>query len=231
MRGFVIGTVVTAVAFYILVTLLPDMFAYDGGIPALIVISVIFGVVNGLIGPIVKTAALPISFVTMGLVGFLINAALLLLTAWLSDLARVPADGRRLPAGPADGRHAHRGRSSGRSCCPSSPPSSGLSSPTEPALEESLRAAARRFGTPLFVTDLATLDAACAGVRDGVSGSDRPAVLGQGERRAGRHRPGRGARVRRERRLARRVGARPPRRRAERPDHAGGRRQDAGRPA
>ena len=40
MRGFIIGTVVTAVAFYILVTLLPDMFAYSGGIPSLIVISI-----------------------------------------------------------------------------------------------------------------------------------------------------------------------------------------------
>lgn len=90
MRGFVIGTVVTAVAFYILVTLLPDMFAYDKGIVGLLVIAVIFGVVNGLIGPIVKTAALPISFMTMGLVGFLINAALLLLTAFISDFAGFP---------------------------------------------------------------------------------------------------------------------------------------------
>ena len=90
MRGFVIGTVVTAVAFYILVTLLPDMFAYDKGIVGLLVIAIIFGVVNGLIGPIVKTAALPISFMTMGLVGFVINAALLLLTAFISDIAGFP---------------------------------------------------------------------------------------------------------------------------------------------
>ena len=86
MRGFIIGTVVTAVAFYILVTLLPDMFAYSEGIPGLIVISVIFGVVNGLIGPIVKLLALPIRLATLGLVGFLINGGLLLLTAWVSDL-------------------------------------------------------------------------------------------------------------------------------------------------
>lgn len=87
MKGFVIGTVVTAVAFYILVMLLPDMFGYGGGIVGLAVIAVIFGVINGLIGPIVKTAALPISFMTMGLVGFVINAALLLATAYVSDLA------------------------------------------------------------------------------------------------------------------------------------------------
>ena len=90
MKGFVIGTVVTAVAFYILVLLLPSMFDYDGGIPALVVIAVIFGVINGLIGPIVKTATLPISFMTMGLVGFLVNAALLLATAFVSDIAGFP---------------------------------------------------------------------------------------------------------------------------------------------
>ena len=90
MRGFVIGTVVTAVAFYILVTLLPSMFAYSGGIVGLIVIAVIFGIVNGLIGPIVKAATLPISFLTLGLVGFLVNAGLLLLTAFISDIAGFP---------------------------------------------------------------------------------------------------------------------------------------------
>lgn len=90
MRAFVIGTVVTAVAFYILVRLLPSMFGYSGGVPGLIVIAVIFGVINGLIGPAVKTATLPISFMTMGLVGFLVNAALLLATAFISDIAGFP---------------------------------------------------------------------------------------------------------------------------------------------
>ena len=87
MKGFIIGTVITAVAFYILVMLLPGMFSYSGGIVGLLVIAVIFGVVNGLIGPIVKTLALPVRLMTLGLVGFLINAALLLLTAFISDLA------------------------------------------------------------------------------------------------------------------------------------------------
>ncbi len=87
MKGFVIGTVVTAVAFYILVTLLPSMFAYDGEIAGLIVIALIFGVINGLIGPIVRLLALPIRLMTLGLIGFVINGGLFLLTAWVSDLA------------------------------------------------------------------------------------------------------------------------------------------------
>jgi putative membrane protein len=84
MRGFVISTVVTAIAFFILVQLFPSMFAYDGGYLGLIVIAAVFGVVNGFVGPIVKTAALPVSFMTMGLVGFLINGGLLLLTAFIT---------------------------------------------------------------------------------------------------------------------------------------------------
>ena len=85
MRGFIISTVVTAIAFFVLVQLFPSMFAYDGGYLGLIVIAVVFGVVNGFVGPIVKAAALPISFMTMGLVGFLINGGLLLLTAFITD--------------------------------------------------------------------------------------------------------------------------------------------------
>jgi putative membrane protein len=84
MRGFIVGTIVTAIAFYILVLLLPDWFGYQGGYLGLIVIAVIFGVINGLIGPIVKMLALPLTFMTMGLIGFLINAVLLLATAFVS---------------------------------------------------------------------------------------------------------------------------------------------------
>ncbi len=90
MKGFVVSTVITAVAFYILVTLLPDMFGYSGEFLGLAVIAVIFGVINGMIGPIVKTAAIPISLMTMGLVGFVINAALLLLTALIADAIGFP---------------------------------------------------------------------------------------------------------------------------------------------
>ena len=84
MKGFVVSTIVTAVAFFILVQLFPSMFSTSGGYLGLGVIAVIFGAVNGLVGPIVKAAALPISFMTMGLVGFLINGGLLLLTAFIS---------------------------------------------------------------------------------------------------------------------------------------------------
>ncbi len=92
MKGFIIGTAITAIAFYVLTELLPQAgFAtgvtYDGELVGLVVLAVIFGVVNGLIGPLVRTAAIPISLVTMGLVGFLVNAGLFLVTALIADSA------------------------------------------------------------------------------------------------------------------------------------------------
>ena len=85
MRGFIVGTIITAIAFYVLTTFLPDYVSYDGEPIGLLVLAAIFGVVNGFIGPIVRTLALPLTFMTMGLVGFAINAGLLLLTAFISQ--------------------------------------------------------------------------------------------------------------------------------------------------
>ncbi len=93
MKGFIIGTATTALAFYVLTSVLPEVAAlprfvtYEGELVGLLGLAVIFGVVNGLIGPIIKLVALPISFMTMGLVGFLINGGLLLATALIADRA------------------------------------------------------------------------------------------------------------------------------------------------
>lgn len=87
MKGFIIGTAVTAIAFYVLTRFLPQFVSYDGEFVGLLVLAVIFGVVNGVIGPIAKMLTLPISVMTIGLVGFLINAALLLVTALVADSA------------------------------------------------------------------------------------------------------------------------------------------------
>jgi putative membrane protein len=85
LRGFILGTIVTAIAFFVLTTFLPQFVHYKGDLVGLLVISVIFGVVNGLIGPIVRLLALPIRMMTLGLVGFLINAGLLILTAAIAS--------------------------------------------------------------------------------------------------------------------------------------------------
>ena len=85
MRGFIVNTVVTAIAFYVLTRFLHQFVSYDGELVGLLVLAVIFGLVNGLIGPVVKTLAFPLTLVTMGLIGFVINAGLLLVTALIAD--------------------------------------------------------------------------------------------------------------------------------------------------
>jgi putative membrane protein len=85
-RSFLLSTVATAIAFAIVTRLLPDYLGYDGELIGLLVLAVIFGLVNGLIKPIVRLLALPVRMMTLGLIGFVINAGMLLVTAWIGDL-------------------------------------------------------------------------------------------------------------------------------------------------
>ena len=52
-------------------------------------LALIAGVVNGFIKPIIKLFSLPLTMVTLGLFGLVINAGLLLLIAWIADLVGV----------------------------------------------------------------------------------------------------------------------------------------------
>ena len=57
----------------------------DGGFLTLMGVAFIFGLVNGLIGPVVRLLSLPLTVVTFGLFSLVINGALLALTAGLSE--------------------------------------------------------------------------------------------------------------------------------------------------
>jgi putative membrane protein len=48
-------------------------------------IAVIFGLVNAVIRPVAKLLTLPLFILTLGLFAFVLNALLLLLTAWLGE--------------------------------------------------------------------------------------------------------------------------------------------------
>lgn len=106
MKGFLIGTAVTALAFAIVTRVLPQFVHLGGEWAQLILVALIFGVVNGVIKPIVKLFSLPITVMTLGLFSFVINAGMLLLVAWLSvelfdvpmSVGGFPADGFSLDA-------------------------------------------------------------------------------------------------------------------------------------
>jgi len=86
--GFIISTIATAITFAVVAFVLPQI-DYGDSIPALLVLSVIAGLVNGLIKPIVKLFSLPLTVMTLGLFGLVINAGMLLLIAWLSGLVGI----------------------------------------------------------------------------------------------------------------------------------------------
>jgi len=89
-RGFIVGTIATAIAFWIVASVFPeylglDFLTYEGEPAGLLVLALIFGVINGLIGPVVRLIALPLTFMTLGLFGFVINGILLIVIAWIAQ--------------------------------------------------------------------------------------------------------------------------------------------------
>ncbi len=78
---------INVVAVGLTVWLLPDsVFSVSGGLWALIMVAVVMGIVNTFIGPIISILSLPITCLTLGLFTIIINAILLLITGWLSNL-------------------------------------------------------------------------------------------------------------------------------------------------
>jgi putative membrane protein len=55
-------------------------------IGSFLLVGAVFGFVNGIIAPVIKVLAFPLYVLTFGLISFLINGALLLFVAWLSQL-------------------------------------------------------------------------------------------------------------------------------------------------
>ena len=87
MIELVIKILVNAAALWVAVQILPpNLLSFDYGNDwwKLLAVALIFALVNSYIRPIVKALAFPISILTLGLVSFIINAALLLLVAGLS---------------------------------------------------------------------------------------------------------------------------------------------------
>jgi putative membrane protein len=52
----------------------------------LLLVAAIFGIVNAIIGGIVRVVALPLYILTLGLISLVVNGLLLLLAAWISGL-------------------------------------------------------------------------------------------------------------------------------------------------
>lgn len=92
MLRFLVSTIVNAVGLWVATLLVPQVqltpYGGDGlwqTIGSFLVIGALFGLVNAIIGPVIKILAFPLYIITFGLIAFVVNGALLLLVAWLSN--------------------------------------------------------------------------------------------------------------------------------------------------
>ena len=92
MKGFVATVVAAGIALWVAARFVPGIAipsADFAKIPADLVafgtIALVFGVANGLVKPVVKGLSLPINLLTTGLFGIVLNAALFLAAAYISD--------------------------------------------------------------------------------------------------------------------------------------------------
>lgn len=92
MIRFLVGTVINAIGLWVVTSLLPGvaMVPYGGidlwsTMGSYLLVGAIFGLVTSIIAPVIKVLAFPLFLLTFGLISFVINGALLLFVAWLSN--------------------------------------------------------------------------------------------------------------------------------------------------
>ena len=92
MARFLIKLIVNAVALGLTVLIVTGVdvvpYAPDTGavIVTYLLVALIFGLVNGIVGGVVRVAAFPLYILTLGLISLIVNGLLLLLVAWISGL-------------------------------------------------------------------------------------------------------------------------------------------------
>jgi putative membrane protein len=96
LKGLLIRVGATAVAFWLATLLIPGISLETDSVSetilTLILVAVIFGVVNGVLQPIIKTVGCGVYLLTLGLIALVVNGLLFLLTGWIADQAGLPFD-------------------------------------------------------------------------------------------------------------------------------------------
>jgi putative membrane protein len=83
-RRALLTWIVIALAVAIAAAVVPGI-DVNGGFLTLMWVALLFGLVNGLLGPILHLLALPLTVITFGLFALVVNGVLLAITAGLSD--------------------------------------------------------------------------------------------------------------------------------------------------
>ncbi|MDG4763365.1 phage holin family protein [Solwaraspora sp. WMMD406] len=84
----------TALAFWLATLLIPgitlETSSISEAIVTLLIVAVIFGVVNALLQPIIKTVGCGLYLLTLGLIALVVNGLLFLLTGYIADQLDLP---------------------------------------------------------------------------------------------------------------------------------------------
>lgn len=101
MLRFLVRVLINALALWVAAWLLPGMELGSeaaveasgndtmGSILSYLFVGLVFGVVNALVRPVVSLLSLPLTILTLGLFTIVINAAMLMLTSWLTSFTPI----------------------------------------------------------------------------------------------------------------------------------------------
>ena len=82
MWGLVLSWVLLAAAFFVTAQMVPGI-RVTGGPFAYLLTALVFGLLNSILGPVLRLATLPLRILTLGVFAFVLNAILLLVVAHL----------------------------------------------------------------------------------------------------------------------------------------------------
>ncbi len=80
---FIIRLIINAIALWVAAFVVPGI-SYEGNLPSLLIVALVFGVLNALIRPILAIVTCPLQILTLGLFTFVLNAIILWLTSAVS---------------------------------------------------------------------------------------------------------------------------------------------------
>ena len=93
MRRFLVRLVINAIALWLTTLIVSGVrvLAYEPGdttasVLTFLLVALVFGIVNGVIGNFIRIVAFPLYILTLGLIALVVNGLLLLLVAWISTL-------------------------------------------------------------------------------------------------------------------------------------------------
>ena len=92
--GIIIRLVITAVSLWIATLVIDGIQLTTDSVPSkigtLLAVAVIFGIVNAVLRPIIKTIGCGLYVLTLGLIAIIVNGLLFLLTSWIAGLFDLP---------------------------------------------------------------------------------------------------------------------------------------------